>query len=317
MKVVRKRFFFLSSANKQAGESTNKFSIMFPPNLMKLQPNELIRITMVYFSMINSIQNINNNNNSFTITMKYGASFTTTAKVTLPNGNYSIADLATNLGTAVTNAFTTANGGQSLGTFTCSIPSSATNQCLWSWDGTSLPNGGNNVTSVKLTFSGFADSCAQILGFTGDTTIFSGSTSTTFTYTTPNAMYSGQEPVIQIHADIPPQNVSFNAANNMLNYSDILAQVPIIVPPGSLIVFQEFAGDNNCFEMPSKGLKLGTINFYVTNRRGVPLLLNNDFDFTLKIEVLQDDEKEHLDVAKSHYDLAKLQTLNFDKYFNR
>jgi hypothetical protein len=41
MKIVRKKLFMLSSADRQTTEQINKFSIVFPENLMRVAPNEL------------------------------------------------------------------------------------------------------------------------------------------------------------------------------------------------------------------------------------------------------------------------------------
>ena len=311
MKVLRKKYFYLSSANRQRNESINNFSIMVPPNLMALKQDEKLRVVLTSFTTINSLQNINNNNNSFTLTITYfsgGSNTTIVRNFQLPNGNYTISQIATNLSTLLNistlifgNIITTVNP--------------YTNTCQWQ----SYAYNGFSLTSLIISFNpvtNVTDSAMRILGFSGNTTIFSTSTSV-FTYNTPLPMYSGQEPLIQLHADIPTVNVAYNTNNNMLNYSDILATIPILAPPYSPIVYQTFDSESFTFEMPSFGHKLGTINFYVTNKNGVPLLMLDDYQFVLKVEVLKDDEREHLDVAKNTLDLLKLQALTMENYYNR
>ena len=310
MKVLRKKYFYLSSANRQRNESINNFSIMVPPNLMALKQDEKLRVVLTSFTTINSLQNINNNNNSFTLTITYfsNGSYTTIIRnLNLPNGNYTISQIASNL-TALLTISTLVGGSIT------TVVNPYTNTCQWQYNTWA----GFLITTLVISFNpipNVTDSAMRILGFSGNTTIISPSTP--FVYNTPLPMYSGQEPLIQLHADIPTVNVAYNANNNMLNYSDILATIPILAPPYSPIVYQTFDSESFTFEMPSFGHKLGTINFYVTNKNGVPLLMLDDYQFVLKIEVLKDDEKEHLDVAKNTLDLLKLQALTMENYYNR
>ena len=130
-------------------------------------------------------------------------------------------------------------------------------------------------------------------------------------------MFSGQIPYLRLHVDTPPVNVEYGSdgANNMLNYSDILAQIPILVPPFSPIVYQEFAGDNNSFEMPSINMKLGTLNFTLTDNYNTAVILQDDFDFVLKVEVLIDEEESA--ILRDIHNTLKLQTLNLHDYLNK
>ena len=315
MKIVRKKLFFLSSADRQATESINNFSIAFPENLMRTQPNELLRITMTYFSLINSFQNINSNNNRIGVALVQSG-VTYTGFITLPVGSYSVYQIATNMTTALNSLFSAYT------TFTVSVPDSTTYYGKWTWT--------TAITSLTLYFQNSAlptslftqqqiafpmyNGASRILGWLHETTSV---TITTSGFTTPLNMFSGQISYLRLHVDTPPVNVEFasDGANNQLNYSDILAQVAILVPPYSPIVYQEFAGDNNSFEMPAKNMKLGTLNFTLTDNYNTPVILQDDWDFVLKIEVLADEENDSL--LKSIHDTLKLQTLNMHDYFSK
>ena len=305
MKVVRKKLFFLSSSDRQITESINKFSIFFPDNLMSVEPNEKLRINLIYFSLINSIQAINDNNNKFVLTYNYTAGGTTynkTGLITLPSGSMSVIQIAANV-TAQINAFTLISGVQQT-TVSVTIPDLTTYYGYWSWADTP----GYVTNYLRLDFLSdqyiLYNSSKRVLGFTTDYYVFALSG-----LNTPLNMYSGELPFLRLHADVPPQNVQYSKRNNQMNYSDIMAQVPIVVPPYDLIIYQDFASDANCFDMPSYGMKIGTMNFTLTDNYNTPAILQDDFYFTLKIEVLQEEDIESQKALDEISHTLKVQTL--------
>ena len=114
MKVVRKKLFYLSSSDRQPSESIQQWSMMFPDNLMNISQNEKIRMTMVYFSLLNSFQNINSNNNTCYVLIN-GTSYV----LSLPVGNFSLLQIASNFATALNNL-------QGAVVFSFTIPSTST-----------------------------------------------------------------------------------------------------------------------------------------------------------------------------------------------
>ena len=315
MKIVRKKLFFLSSADRQATESINNFSIAFPTNLMQTQPNELLRITMTYFSLINSFQNINANCNRIGVALVQSG-ITYKGFITLPIGSYSVYQLATNLTTQLNALFSTYT------TFTVSVPDSTTYYGKWTWttaitsltlyfQNSSLPT--SLFTQQQISFPMY-NGAARLLGWLHET---QSVTITTSGFTTPLNMFSGQIPFLRLHVDTPPINVEFGSdgSNNQLNYSDILAQIPILVPPFQPIIYQEFSSSASSFEMPNKGMLLGTLNFSLTDQYNTPVILQDDFFFVLRIEVLVDEQND--DLLRQIHDTLKLQTINMHDYLTR
>jgi hypothetical protein len=235
--------------------------------------------------------------------------------ITIAPGSYNISKIASLITTAI-NAI----NNQSL---TVSVQDSYNNYSLWSWTG--------SITNLKLYFtnaacvaSGFFtttqtnpplyNGMARILGFANGTQSVNITSSG---YVSPFNMFSGQIAYLRLHVDVPPQNIEYDNSNqnNMMNYSDILAQIAILVPPYYPIVFQEFAGDNNTFSMPSKGMKIGLMNFTLTDQYNTEVILNDDFDFVLKIEVLVDEGNDTRSILQETLDTLKLQTLNMENLF--
>jgi hypothetical protein len=306
MKVIRKKLFFLSSADRQATESINKFSIFFPDNLMNIEPGEKISINLIYFSLLNSLQCINDNNNKFIFTYAYTYGGTQTIKtglITLPSGSMSVIQIAANV-TAQLNAFTFISGIQQT-LISVSIPDTTTYYGYWSWADTP----GYVTNYLKLDFVStiqyqLANSSKRVLGFNTNSYTFS------FTNTnTPLCMFSGQIPFLRLQVDVPPQNCQYSKVNNQLNYSSILGQIPILCPPYDPIIYEDFAGDGNSFQMPATGMKIGTMNFRLTDQYDTLAILQDEFYFTLKVEVMIDAD---IDMQKTMDDIShtlKIQTL--------
>ena len=109
-------------------------------------------------------------------------------------------------------------------------------------------------------------------------------------YVTPRAMSTGQEPYIQLRCSLPAQNAEFNnkASPPQTGYTDVLANIPILVAPFSQIIYQPFTPEMFSWTMPSKGMKLGTIEFYMTDHNGASITMVDDFDFSLRVDILRD-----------------------------
>jgi hypothetical protein len=83
---------FIKSSNRATGENTYNFSIDFTDGVLTCDNNEYIEINVLSFDMINSMYNINSNNNQFII--RRGTTDTT---YTIPVGNYSVKTFLTQL----------------------------------------------------------------------------------------------------------------------------------------------------------------------------------------------------------------------------
>jgi hypothetical protein len=76
---------FIKSSNRAIGENSYNFSIDFTDGVLSCNNNEYMEINVLSFDMINSMYNINSNNNQFII--RRGTIDTT---YTIPVGNYSV-----------------------------------------------------------------------------------------------------------------------------------------------------------------------------------------------------------------------------------
>jgi hypothetical protein len=76
---------FIKSSNRATGENAYNFSIDFTDGVLICNNNEYMEINVLSFDMINSMYNINSNNNQFIF--RRGTNDTT---YTIPVGNYSV-----------------------------------------------------------------------------------------------------------------------------------------------------------------------------------------------------------------------------------
>lgn len=85
---------FIKSSNRQPNEKSYNFSIDYPDGVLTCNSDEYMEINVISFDMINTMYNINNDNNQFII--KRGTTDTT---YTIPIGNYSVKTFLTQLQT--------------------------------------------------------------------------------------------------------------------------------------------------------------------------------------------------------------------------
>jgi hypothetical protein len=76
---------FIKSSNRATEEKSYNFSIDFPDGVLTCDNNEYMEINVLSFDMINTMYNINSNNNQFIF--RRGTTDTT---YTIPEGNYSV-----------------------------------------------------------------------------------------------------------------------------------------------------------------------------------------------------------------------------------
>jgi hypothetical protein len=104
---------FIKSSNRATGENTYNFSIDFTDGVLVCDNNEYIEINVLSFDMINSMYNINSNNNQFII--RRGTTDTT---YTIPVGNYSVKTFLTQLQTLTNDPHITISYNTAQNTYT-------------------------------------------------------------------------------------------------------------------------------------------------------------------------------------------------------
>lgn len=87
---------FISSANRPSNEYVFDFVVEFPDDAIKCNDNEYIKLNVVSFDMLNTMYNINSNNNTFNVSVYDSLNvFISTTIYNIPSGNYSVMTLKT------------------------------------------------------------------------------------------------------------------------------------------------------------------------------------------------------------------------------
>ena len=55
----------------------------------------------------------------------------------------------------------------------------------------------------------------------------------------------------------------------------------------------------------------------MTDHNGASITMVDDFDFTLRVDILRDEEGETLDLIRKSYEVQKLQLLHLDDILSR
>ena len=91
------------------------------------------------------------------------------------------------------------------------------------------------------------------------------------------------------HCDLLNNNVDMGAgAKTTFHISDVFGKLPIDTSPFNNIIFRN-VNDDYMITVPDR--RITQMRFWFSTMEHSYIALNDDFSFTLKIEVLEDDEK--------------------------
>jgi hypothetical protein len=117
---------FIKSSNRASNETSYNFSIDYPDGILTCNADEYIELNVISFDMINTMYNINNDNNQFIIRYLVGD-----ITYTIPIGNYSVKTFMAMISTLIKddtedNVIISYNTAQNTYTFTKKTGVSAT-----------------------------------------------------------------------------------------------------------------------------------------------------------------------------------------------
>ena len=262
MKVVDKQMLFVSSSERDSG-SASDFHLSMPSHLLTCQPHQRLRLVLNDVVLPYTFYNVQESNRSFQVVQNGGAPVT----VQMTEGSYHalqlrdhLADVlsAVSVGVSYTVTF-----HEKTSVFEFSI------------------TGASGVNS--LSFQGTA--AHKLLGFEkGSTNLFSLTK-----LTSSKAVSMMLTDALYLHCDMQNTNVDKGAGTNeTFNLSSTFAKIMVNTSPFNNIIFVN-ANDDYMLNLSDK--RIHGLRFWVTTTDHDPVSLNDDFSFTLKVEVIEDDEK--------------------------
>ena len=141
----------------------------------------------------------------------------------------------------------------------------------------------------KITFTSTASSLSafKLLGFAKDSdNVFDPFTGT---LTSSNTVSMILTDALLFRCDLLNNNVDMGAGvKTTYHVSNVFGKLPIDTSPFNNIIFHN-TNDDYMITVPDK--RITQLRFWFTTMEHSYITLNDDFSFTLKIEVLEDDEK--------------------------
>ena len=254
--------------------------------LVACQPNQRLRMVLNDLVLPYTWFNVQDTNNTFEV-MENGPNSGFT--VTLTNGSYNALQLRDHLKTVLTLRSMSAGGGYQYDVAFNEIDSKFTFTITTTYSGTNTITCSNNSN--------------KLLGFKkGATNTFSaGSLRSTHSIST---IYTD---ALLLHSDLLNTNVDKAAGTgDSFHLSNVFAKIPISTSPFNNIIFKN-QNDDYLINIPDQ--RVSQLRFWFTTIDHEAITLNDDFSFTLKIEVMEDDEKTMVEQNSGIGELLRLLVL--------
>ena len=257
MKVIDKQLLFISSDERESGGPSD-FTLSLPAHLISCLPHQKMRMVLNDVVMPYTWYNVQGTNNTFEIVVNGS-----THAITLDVGSYHALQMRDHLNSklssySVTVSFTEIS---SKFTFTMSNPVGV-NALVFA------AQGAHNLL-------GFSKSTSN--SFVGGVVQSTGAVSMMFT----DALY--------LHCDLLNTNVDKRAGDQQtFHLSTAFAKIMINTSPFNNIIFQNI---NDDYMLNLLDHRVTQMHFWITTVEHGIIQLNDEFSFTMKVEVFEDDEK--------------------------
>jgi len=290
MKVIDKQLLFISSDERDNG-SISDFNLTMPSHLLTCRPDQKMRMILNDVVLPYTWYNVQDTNRHFEVVENSGTPFA----VSLDVGSYHALQLRDQLRTKLNAASATFgfnytytvtfNEVASLFTFTIDNPVNT------------------NSFSFQSDTNDLGASAYKLLGFAkGSTNTFDGSS-----LTSTKAVSMMFTDAVYLHCDMLNTNVDKRAGTGTtFHLSTAFAKIMINTSPFNNIIFHNV---NDDYMLNVSEQRVTDLHFWVTTAEHGIIALNDDFSFTLKVEVYEDDEKTLVSQNSGLGELLKLLVL--------
>ena len=270
---------FINSTNRNLIEKTYDFNLFFDNDELMVNYNEGVNVSVVSFSLLNSMYNVNQytSNNNFTL---QNNTLSTNTTITIPYGNYNVYTLQNQLNTLLSGYITIAYNV-------------ATN--TYTYTNTSL-----------FSLSIIPQNCYKLLGLSTTTSISSLGTNSSYVN-----MVNYQQVILRCPTLVFENNSMDNIQdkNNFIAVSDILYWVnKQDVEPFKMINYKnEDCGTLYSYNVINRSFS--TLNFKLVNEFNQPIYDAPDYLLQLQVSIFDKDNNYFKEAS-----LQALKLLN-DIYF--
>jgi len=270
---------FINSANRSSLEKTYDFNLFFDNDELIINPNEGVNVSVVSFSLLNSMYNVNQytSNNTFIL---HNNTLSTNTTITIPYGNYNVFTLQNQLNTLLSGSISVSYNV-------------ATNTYTYT-----------NISLYSLNI--IPQNCYKLLGLSTTTSISSLGTNSSYVN-----MVNYQQVILRCPTLVFENNSMDNIQdkNNFIAVSDILYWVnKQDVEPFKMINYKnEDCGTLYSYNVINRSFS--TLNFKLVNEFNQPIYDAPDYLLQLQVSIFDKDNNYFKEAS-----LQALKLLN-DIYF--
>ena len=270
---------FINSANRSSLEKTYDFNLFFDNDELIVNYNEGVNVSVVSFSLLNSMYNVNQytSNNTFTL---QNITLSTNTTITIPYGNYNVFTLQNQLNTLLSGSISVSYNV-------------ATNTYTYT-----------NISLYSLNI--IPQNCYKLLGLSTTTSISSLGTNSSYVN-----MVNYQQVILRCPTLVFENNSMDNIQdkNNFIAVSDILYWVnKQDVEPFKMINYKnEDCGTLYSYNVINRSFS--TLNFKLVNEFNQPIYDAPDYLLQLQVSIFDKDNNYFKEAS-----LQALKLLN-DIYF--
>ena len=270
---------FINSANRNPIEKTYDFNLFFDNDELIINPNEGVNVSVVSFSLLNSMYNVNQytSNNTFIL---HNNTLSTNTTITIPYGNYNVFTLQNQLNTLLSGSISVSYNV-------------ATNTYTYT-----------NISLYSLNI--IPQNCYKLLGLSTTTSISSLGTNSSYVN-----MVNYQQVILRCPTLVFENNSMDNIQdkNNFIAVSDILYWVnKQDVEPFKMINYKnEDCGTLYSYNIVNRSFS--TLNFKLVNEFNQPIYDAPDYLLQIQISIFDKDNNYFKEAS-----LQALKLLN-DIYF--
>ncbi len=257
MKVIDKQLLFINSDERDRGSSAD-FHLTLPSHLISCLPHQKMRMVLNDVVIPYTWYNVQETNRSFQITVNG-----TTHDVLLDLGSFHALQLRDHLNTKLSPYGVTVSFTETSSQFTFVMA---------------------NPVVVNLLVFG-STGAHRLLGFERS----SSNAFTAGTLKSVKAVSTMFTDALYLHCDLLNSNIDRRAGDGTtFHLSTAFAKIMINTSPFNNIIFQNV---NDDYMLNLLDHRVNQMHFWITTVEHGRITLNDDFSFTMKVEVFEDDEK--------------------------
>ena len=300
--IKRTYNFYLDTKYRSSGSLTSP-NFNFPNNLIGINDDERIRLTIQEMTIPYTFYQTENYNNKFLI-IENGIN----RLIEISIGNYNIVTFIFELTSKL-------NSNTSLYTYIVSyIPQTNSLQYI------ATPKFGITINNIQFNFDSsnvfslyninIEESLNEMMGYNNEIvnlTLNTAGTALTSISTIPITMSPGVEN-LYITINNSCENFSNTDVNNVFSTSNILGKIPIATPPFSKIFYYDI---NQNFSTIITNKYLDNLSFTLYNERFTQITPRKDYSITIKIEIITNAISiESNNTLKELLDINKLKLIS-------